>query len=100
MNNVEQNENSPVEIIEGRLKRLHMNEIDARKRLKLREEEGGRAEKQRQLGRGNNEYLVEETPVEIIEEKSKDFTRVGWILNYRPWLQEEKGVGFWEKENN
>ena len=30
MKNVEQNENSPVQIIEGRLKRLHTNEIDAR----------------------------------------------------------------------
>ena len=40
MKNVEQNENSPVETIEGRLKRLHTNEIDARKRLRLREEKG------------------------------------------------------------
>ena len=30
MKNVEQNDNSPVEIIEGRLKRLRTNEIDAR----------------------------------------------------------------------
>ena len=29
MKNDERDENSPVEIIEGRLKRLHMNEIDA-----------------------------------------------------------------------
>ena len=50
MKNDERDENSPVEIIEGRLKRLHTNEIDARKRLGLREEEGGRAGKQRQLG--------------------------------------------------
>ena len=33
-------ENSPVEIIEGRLKRLRMKEIDGRKRLMLREEKG------------------------------------------------------------
>ena len=32
--------NSPVEIIEERLERLRTNEIDARKRPKLREEEG------------------------------------------------------------
>ena len=40
MKNDERDENSPVEIIEGRLKRLRTNEIDARKRLKLREEKG------------------------------------------------------------
>ena len=45
MKNVEQNENSPVETIDESLKRLHTNEIDGRKRLKLREEkewEGGK----------------------------------------------------------
>ena len=36
-------ENSPVETIAERLKRLHTNEIDGRKRLRLREEKGGRA---------------------------------------------------------
>ena len=40
MKNDEQDENSPVEIIEGRLKRLRTNEIDARNRLRLREEKG------------------------------------------------------------
>ena len=45
-------ENSPVEIIYERRKRFHTNEIDARKRLRLREEKGGRAGKQRQLGDG------------------------------------------------
>ena len=43
MKNVEQNENSPVEIIEGRLKWLRTNEIDGRERDRLREEKGGRA---------------------------------------------------------
>ena len=38
-------ENSPVEAIDERLKRLHTNEIDGRERVRLREEEGGRAEK-------------------------------------------------------
>ena len=47
MKNVEQNENSPVEIIYEILKRFRTNEIDARNRLGLREEEGGRAGKQR-----------------------------------------------------
>ena len=32
---------------------------------------GGRAGKQRQLGRGTDEYLEEETPVEIIEERKQ-----------------------------
>ena len=51
MKNDEQNENSPVEIIEVRLKRFRTNEIDGRERVRLREEEGGREGKQRQLGR-------------------------------------------------
>ena len=49
MKNVEQNENSPVEMINERLKRLHMNEIDAPNSLRHREEEGERAGKQRHL---------------------------------------------------
>ena len=53
MKNAAQNENTPVETIDERQKRLHTNEIDGRNRLRLREEEGGRARKQRQLGRGN-----------------------------------------------
>ena len=44
LKNDERDENPPVEMIERRLKRLHMNEIDARKRFKLWEEEGGRWE--------------------------------------------------------
>ena len=40
MKNVEQIENSPVETIEGRLKRLRTNEIDGRERVRLREEKG------------------------------------------------------------
>ena len=45
MKNVHRDENSPVEIIEGRLKRLHANEIDGQKRVRLLEEDGGRAGK-------------------------------------------------------
>ena len=45
MKNVHQDENSPVETIDGRLKRLRTNEIDGRNRLRLREEEGGRTGK-------------------------------------------------------
>ena len=55
MKNDERDKNSPVEIIDKRLKRLHTNEIDAWNRLRLREEEGGRAGKQRQLERGKTD---------------------------------------------
>lgn len=52
--NVKRDKNSSVEIIEGNLKRPRMIEIDALKRLRLREEKGlGGREKQRQLGREN-----------------------------------------------
>ena len=40
MKNDERAENSPVEIIDERLKRLHTNEIDGRNRLMLHEEKG------------------------------------------------------------
>jgi hypothetical protein len=46
-------EKAPVEIIYERQKRFHTNEIAGRERVRLREEKGGRAGKQRQLGRGN-----------------------------------------------
>ena len=50
---------------------------------------GGRLNKGNLEGR-TNEYLEEETSVEIIEERSKDFARVGWILDYGLRLGEEK----------
>ena len=40
MNNDERDENSLVEIIDKRLKRLHTNGIDGRERVRLREEKG------------------------------------------------------------
>ena len=40
MKNDERDENSPVEIFYGRLKRFHTNEIDGRGRVRLREEKG------------------------------------------------------------
>ena len=56
LKNDERDEKSPVEIIEGRLKRLRMNEIYARLETQTlgREGVGGR-EKQRQLGRGKTD---------------------------------------------
>ena len=53
MKNDERDENSPVEIIDKRLKRFRTNEIDGREKVRLREEKGGREGKQRQLARGN-----------------------------------------------
>ena len=47
MKNVHRDEISPVEIIDERLKRLRTNEIDGREIVRLREEEGARAGKQR-----------------------------------------------------
>ena len=52
MKNDELDKNSPVKTIDERLKRLHMNEIDARKRRKLQEEEGGRARKTKATCKG------------------------------------------------
>ena len=73
------NENSPVEMIEGRLKRLRTNEIDGQNRLRLREDEGGRAGKTKATWKGeptnslNRKQRVKEC---------KGFARVGWILDY------------------
>ena len=86
MKNDERDENSPVEIIEGRLKRL-------------REEKGGRAGKQRQLGRGkpmNN--LKSKHQLKTLRKESKDFARVGWILDYGLRFREEKRVGEWGRK--
>ena len=55
MKNVHRDENSPVETIYARLKRLRTNEIDGREIVRLREEKGGRAGKHRQLERGIDE---------------------------------------------
>ena len=79
MKNVHRDENSPVETIDERLKRLHTNEIDGRKRLRLWEEKGWEG--------GKNKGNLEGRTDEYLEEKhrlkeSKDFPRVGWILGY------------------
>ena len=99
MKNVEQDENSPVEMIEGRLKRLHTNEIDARNRLRLREEEGGRAEKNKgNMEGGTDECLEEKTPVEVIEERKKRLRTSR--MDTRLWtpVLRRKRVGGWEKQ--
>ena len=71
MENVTQNENTPVETIDGRQKRHHTYEIDGRNRLRLREEEGGRAENKDNLEGETMNILKRKTPVEIIEERKQ-----------------------------
>ena len=60
---------------------------------------GGRLNKGNLEGR-TNEYLEEETSVEIIEERSKDFARVGWILDYGLRFREEEGRAGGKKKDN
>ena len=55
MKNDELDKKSPVETVDERLKGFRMNEIDARNRLILREEEGGRAGKTQATGRGKTD---------------------------------------------
>ena len=55
MENASQNKNTPVEMIEGRLKRLHTNEIDGRKRLRLQEEKGWEAGKTKATWNGKTD---------------------------------------------
>ena len=65
MKNVKRDENSPVEKIEGRLKRFRTNELDGRKRIKLREEKGWEGGKNKgNLEGRTDEYLEDTTPVE------------------------------------
>ena len=83
MKNVERNKNSSVETIDERLKRLHMNKIDARKRLRLQEEkalEGGKT-KATWKGKSTN-ILNREHRLKSLRKESKEFARVGRILDY------------------
>ena len=73
MKNVNRDENSPVEIIEEKLKKLRTNEIDARNRLRLQEKRVGGRENKGNLEGGTDRYLEEKTPVEIIEERKQRF---------------------------
>ena len=72
MKNIHRDDYSPVEMIEGRPKRLRTNEIDGRERVRLREEKGweGRKTKATRKGKSTN-ILKIKTPVEIIEEREK-----------------------------
>ena len=58
----------------------------------------GEREKQRQLVRGKpTNNLKRKHRLKSFRKESKDFTRVGWILDYGLRLREENGVGEWEK---
>ena len=100
MKNVHRDVSSPVEIIEGRLKRLRTNEIDGRKGLTLREEKGWEGGKTKATWKGKTtNNLKRKHWLKTLRRESKNFTRVGWILDYGLRLREEKG-GRVGKENN
>ena len=63
MKNDERDENSPVEIIDERLKRLHTSEIDGRKRLRLREEKGWEG--------GKTKATIREKPMNNLKRKHR-----------------------------
>ena len=88
----------PVEVIYERLKRFHTNEIDGRGRVRLREENGGRAGKQKQLGRGIDEYLEEKTPIEIIEERVQKLRTSRMDTRLRTPVPRRKKGGGWERK--
>ena len=100
MKNDERDENSPVEMIDGRLKRLRTNEIDARNRLKLWEEKGWEGGKTKATSKGKTTNILKRKHrLKSLRKEGKDFARVGWILDYGIRLREEKG-GRVGKENN
>ena len=82
MKNDEQDENSPVEIIEGTLKRLRTSEIDGRERVRLREEKGWEGRKTKATWKGKSmNILKRKHRLKSLRRESKNFTRVGWILD-------------------
>ena len=92
MKNDERDENSPVETTEERLKILHTNEIDARKRLKLREEKGvgGRGKNTGNLDEESTNNLRRKHRLKYLRKECKGLALVGWILDYGLRLGEEK----------
>ena len=92
MKNVKRDENSPVEIIEERLKRLRTNEISARKRFKLREEKGWEGGKTKVPWKGKSTNILKRKHrLKSLRKESKDFARVGWILDNGLQFREEEG---------
>ena len=100
MMNVKRDENSPIAIIDERLKRLRTNEIDTRKRLRLQEEKGWEGGKTKATWKGEpTNILKRKHRLKSLRKENKDFARVGWILDYGLRFREEEG---WAggKENN
>ena len=79
MKNDERDENSPVEILNERLKRLRTNEKYGRKRLKLREEKGWEGGKTKATWKGKSTNILKR---KHRLKECKCFARVGWILDY------------------
>ena len=100
MKNDELDENSTVEIVYERLKRLCTNEIDGRERVRLREEKGweGRKTKATWKGKSTN-ILKRKHRLKSLRRESKNFARVGWILDYGSDFEKKRG-GWVRKENN
>ena len=67
-------------------------EIDARKRLRFREEEGGRAGKNTgNLNEESTNNLKRKHRLKSLRKENKDFARVGRILDYGLRLRDENG---------
>ena len=58
---------------------------------------GGR-ENKGNLGGETTNILKKKHRLKSLRKESKDFARVGRILDYRLRFREEKGVGGWEKQ--
>ena len=59
---------------------------------------GGREKQTTWKGKNPMNNLKRKHELKSLRKERKDFTRVGWILDYGLWLREEKGVGGWEKK--
>ena len=83
--------NSPVEITDGRLKRLRTNEIDGRERVRLREEKGWEGGKTKATWKGKlTNILKRRRRLKSLRKESKDFARVGRIPDYGLRFREEE----------
>ena len=82
MKNVKRDENSPVETIDVRLKRLRTNEIDGRERVRLREEKGWEGRKTKATWKGKSTNILKgKHRLKSLRKERKDFARVRWILD-------------------
>ena len=98
MKNVKRNETSPVEIIEGRLKRFRTNEIDARKRLRLQKEVGGRGEIKATWKVEPTNNLKRRHRLKIIEERMQRLRTSRMDTRLRTPAPRRKRMGRWENK--